>query len=124
MVIASLSHPNCNYRGARDKWFAFTLNGSTEANAIECIIGNENTLAGDVERMKTYTTTNPEAMGDFESFKKRAIELVDYMNIATLNGIKSEKSIKKLKELQQNPIFKHDPMFIEIDKELKDKGFI
>ena len=118
------SDRNIIYRGARDKWFAFTLNFSTHASATDWIIGREDTLAAHVEQHKTYTTAHPEGAEAIESIQSRALGLVEYLDIVEKQGIGSEIAVNKFKELQTSQFFKDDPMVLEMSREMKEKGFI
>ena len=118
------SERNIIYRGVRDKWFAFTSNKSAEASATEWIIGNENTLAAHLEQHKTYTVDNPDGEEIIDSIETRKNLLAEFVEIAQKNGMSSDVSINKFKELQQNKYLQEDPMFVEMGKQMKEKGFI
>jgi len=114
---------NIIYRGARDKWFAFTSNANVQTNATDWIIGKENTLAAHLQQHKAYTVDSPEGVEALDSIKTRMKALVEFVETAQKNGMGSDASIKKFQEIQQIPFFDKDPMFLEMKKQMKEKGF-
>ena len=113
---------NIIYRGVRDKWFAFTSNHTTQTNATDWIIGNENTIAEHLKQQKKHNEIIPENIEALDNIKIKSIMLTEYVEILQKHGMHSEIAIARFKDMQQNPIFQEDPMFQKMEIEMRESG--
>lgn len=107
------------YRQVRDKWFAITSNHSVAKYASEWVISKEGAITSFFKEMKQYDSFTPENEKTLEDIKTLATELDKLLKFMEANGGPySEASKKRLRELNDNPVFSKDPQFQVFYKEI------
>lgn len=107
------------YRQVRNKWFAITSNHSVAKYASEWVISKKSAIEDFFKEMKQYDSSMPENEASLEEIKTLATELNELLKFMEVNGGPySDASKKRLRELNDNPVFSKDPQFQIFYKEL------
>lgn len=111
------------YRGVRDKWFAITSNHSIQKDATDWIFSKKGCISKHFEEKKKHDNFEPENLQALEDIRTVATEMSKFLEFAQKNGMTSDVTLKRLRELKEIPALAKDIQFQMLCLELRMNGF-
>lgn len=103
-------------------WDSLTVNSDIEKYSENWILGSKKSLEKHLDDQIKYNEETPENLKKVDEFKEKALKLNSFINIAEKYGLSHPKTIAEIEKLKDNPLINDDPNFVNMLKEIREKG--